>query len=111
MPKMTDLDELERSLLEDFKQRLVQALGPCRVALFGSRARRESGIHSDMDVLVVIPRRDADAEDCVNDCAWAVGLPHGIVIVPAIFSRDEWEDGPERSSLLAQAVREEGIFF
>jgi hypothetical protein len=32
-----------------------------------------------------------------------------MVIVPVVFARDEWEDGPERYSLLAQAVELEGV--
>jgi hypothetical protein len=32
-----------------------------------------------------------------------------VVIVPVIYSREEWEKGPEQSSLLALAVQREGI--
>jgi hypothetical protein len=31
------------------------------------------------------------------------------VLVPITFSREQWENGPERFSLLAQAVRAEGV--
>jgi hypothetical protein len=30
-------------------------------------------------------------------------------VVPVVFSRDEWEQGPERYSLLVQAVEAEGV--
>ena len=37
------------------------------------------------------------------------GFEHGIVVVPIVFTKDEWEKGPERYSLLAQAVEKEGV--
>ncbi len=38
-----------------------------------------------------------------------MGLEHGMVIVPIVVGRDEWERGPERYSLLAEAIRSEGV--
>jgi hypothetical protein len=32
-----------------------------------------------------------------------------MVIVPVVFSKEEWETGLERSSLLARAIEMEGI--
>jgi len=63
-----------------------------------------------MDVVVILD--DASGEhdfDYVSDCAWEAGFEHGIVIVPVVFSREEWENSPERYSLLAQAVEREGV--
>jgi hypothetical protein len=45
----------------------------------------------------------------VSDKAWEIGFETGIVVVPIVVSRDSWEKGPERVSLLATAVREEGV--
>ena len=42
-------------------------------------------------------------------CAWEAGFERGLVIVPIVVSRKEWEEGPERVSLLHQAVQTEGI--
>ncbi len=33
----------------------------------------------------------------------------GIVVVPVVFTRTEWESGPERQSLFVRAVETEGI--
>lgn len=44
--------------LEEMVRRLVGALGPERIYLFGSRARGEAGADSDYDVLVVVARSD-----------------------------------------------------
>lgn len=42
-------------VLDDLVERIVQAVHPRRIILFGSAARGEMGPHSDLDVLVVMP--------------------------------------------------------
>ncbi|OEU77488.1 MAG: hypothetical protein BA864_09895 [Desulfuromonadales bacterium C00003093] len=53
---------------------------------------------SDMDVLVVVDHLTGELEDYISECAWQAGFEHGIVLVPVVFSRNEWENGPERYS-------------
>ncbi len=96
-------------ILDRLSALLSKKLEVCALALFGSRARGEADPDSDMDVLVVVEELD-EAAAHISDCAWEAGFEHGVVVVPVAFSRREWEEGPERSSLLAQAVRAEGIF-
>ena len=48
--------------IEELVRRIVDAVHPLRIILFGSAARGEMGPHSDIDVMVVMPegteRRD-----------------------------------------------------
>jgi predicted nucleotidyltransferase len=104
------MSDRDRRILERFKQRLVERLSLHRVILFGSRARGDADEYSDMDVLVVLNEPvDGKAREYVSDAAWEAGFEQGIVVVPIAVSRAEWEDGPERSSLLAIAVADQGI--
>ncbi len=41
--------------LQELTQRIVAAVHPLRIVLFGSAARGEMGANSDLDVLVVMP--------------------------------------------------------
>lgn len=92
-----------KNLLRD-KVKLHQAI------LFGSRARGDADPESDMDILVILDEEQTSSvRDIVSDCAWQVGFDSGLVVAPVVFSREEWENGPERSSLLAMAMREEGV--
>ena len=81
-----------------------------KLILFGSRARGDAGRYSDIDVVVIL-KDDSDEQDFdnVSNCAWEAGFEYGIVIVPIVFTKNEWENGPERYSLLAQAVEKEGV--
>lgn len=100
----------DRAILEQLKLLVSERLPLHQMILFGSRARGDSESDSDFDVLVVLAGpADRSARETVSDCAWETGLEHGIVIAPVVVSRDEWEDGPERYSLLAEAIRAEGV--
>lgn len=98
-----------RKLLTELKTVLERRVGLHSLILFGSRARGDFEAYSDMDVLVVVDELNADTEKTVRDFAWEIGLANGVVIVPVIYSRDEWENGPDRSSLLALAIEKEGV--
>ena len=100
----------EAGILNQLKAKLQERLSVSRLVLFGSRARGDGDPDSDLDVLVILNTPvGREAEDYVNDCAWEVGLEHGIVVVPVTVSRYDWEEGLLSSSLLAIAVKREGI--
>jgi hypothetical protein len=45
----------DREVLDELVRRIVAAVQPLRIILFGSAARGEMGPNSDLDVLVVMP--------------------------------------------------------
>jgi hypothetical protein len=100
----------DQAIAEQLKQK-VSAKSPLyRLIVFGSRARGDHDSDSDLDVLVIL-QDTASAADrrAVSDCAWEVSIQFGILITPVIYSRWDWETGPESASLLALAVKEEGV--
>ncbi len=100
----------DRTALTALKRRLKKRTPLQRIVLFGSRARGDHDPDSDMDVLVILDDgADASSRRTVSDCAWETSLEQGVLVVPVVYSRHDWEDGPERSSLLAQAIDAEGI--
>jgi len=104
------MGDVERMVIGRFKALLEERVPLHDLILFGSRARGDAEPESDMDVLVVLgDEADAQAREAVSDCAWEAGFDEGIVIVPMVFTRSEWERGPERHSLLAQSIRAEGV--
>ncbi len=74
-PKPEVIDELVR--------RIVEAVHPLRIVLFGSAARGEMGRHSDLDVLVVMPdgtHRRRTAQEIYRRM-WGLGFAKDIVVV------------------------------
>jgi predicted nucleotidyltransferase len=78
--------------------------------MFGSRARGDADAQSDLDVLVIVDgTEDYELSTFVYDCAYEASLEHGILLNIVVVSRDRWQNSPERSSLLAEAIRREGV--
>ena len=100
----------EQAVLRNFKARVSNRVTLDKVILFGSRARGDAAADSDLDVLVVTEGpADEASRDWISDCAWDAGFEAGLVIVPIVYGRSEWETGPERHSLLARAIEREGV--
>jgi predicted nucleotidyltransferase len=104
------IDPLEKAILERFKAQVSQEVPVHKMILFGSRARGGADPQSDMDVVVVVAGPvDEKTKDFVSYCAWEAGFERGIVVAPVVFSREEWEYGPERYSLFVLAVEADGV--
>jgi|TARA_B100000315_G_C14455387_1_gene531144 predicted nucleotidyltransferase len=104
------MNKNEKNILDTFKSSLQKRLPIYKIILFGSRARGDSTRYSDMDVVVIVDKNfDKNEGEYISDCAWEAGFEKGIVVVPVIFTRDEWENSPERYSLFAQAIEAEGV--
>ena len=104
------MDRFERQILETFAHLVRKKVSLRSVVLFGSRARGDAEPDSDMDVLVIVDDLSEKDEDYISECAWEAGFESGVVVVPVVFSRVEWENGPERYSLLAEAVKSDGVY-
>ena len=101
---------MEKTILDRFKALLSKRMNLYKLILFGSRARGDAEPASDMDVLVILEDMFSEKDsDFVSDCAWEAGFESGIVVVPVVYTRSEWENSPERYSLFARAVEKEGV--
>lgn len=104
------MHRFEKQILEAFANLVQKKVSLHSVVLFGSRARGDAEPDSDMDVLVIVDDLTEKDEDYISECAWEAGFASGVVVVPVVFSRVEWENGPERYSLLAEAVKSDGVY-
>ena len=103
------MNDTERRIIDKFKQLLERELRLDQVILFGSRARGDAAPDSDLDILVIIDDATEGSEEYISECAWEAGFDQGIVIVPVVYNKREWENGPDRLSLLARAIEMEGV--
>ena len=104
------MTEKELELVHRFKSLLEMKVRLHSLIVFGSRARGDSDPESDLDVLVIIDEEESpQISEYVSDTAWEAGLGSGIYVSPILMSRERWENGLERVSLLGRAVEREGI--
>ena len=103
------MNTTEQNVIKAFRQLLARKLQVDQLVLFGSRARGDAAPDSDMDILVIIDTPTEDIEEYISSCAWEAGFEYGMVIVPVVYSKKEWESGIDRVSLLARAIEMEGV--
>jgi len=101
-------NELDLTLVRRFKSAAQKALPGriARVVLFGSRARREAGRHSDWDVAVFL-KDQASSRDtfALADAAYDLIVETGDTIHPIALS----EVGGDSNPLLLEQIASDGI--
>ena len=103
------MNEKDFDVARELRARLSGIVELLDFRIFGSRARRDADEYSDLDVFVAVERLDKHLKDLILDTAWDVGFSHFMVIAPLIFTRNELENTPLRSSSVVTAIFQEGI--
>ena len=86
---------------------VVKLVSPLRIVLFGSAAREESGEHSDIDLLVVMPEgahRRLTAQKLYREIK-GLGVPFDIVVATA----QDLEKHKDNDGLIYKNALKEGI--
>jgi predicted nucleotidyltransferase len=102
---MTMSPVLKQEILDDLVQRVVQAVHPRRILLFGSAARGQIGANSDLDLLVIMPdgvHRRRTAQTIYRSLS-GLGIAKDVVVVT---ESDVREHGGNPSLVLFPALRE-----
>jgi predicted nucleotidyltransferase len=92
--------------IEEIARRIVERFQPRRIVMFGSRARGETPLGSDLDLMVEMDTRDPPAERVrVIDALfglrrWAMDL--------VVYTPDEIEQGRQRRNSLVRVIESEG---
>ena len=104
------LETMDPALVEAVR-RLVEALRPERIYLFGSQARGEATGGSDFDLLVVVPSSDEPPHRRAQRAyhvLWGVGVPLDVLVL----TRGEFaRQAPVVASLPATVVREGRLLY
>ena len=77
--------------------------------VFGSCARGDESEDSDIDIFIEIEDLTKQAKEKIRELSWRIGLENSAVISALIFSRDEMENSPLRSSSIVRNIMLEGI--
>ena len=81
--------------LDELVRRIVEAVHPIRILLFGSVARGDVGPDSDVDVLVVMPDGSPKRETALFLHTRFQGLPFGVdVLIATPADLKEQRDNP-----------------
>ncbi|MCK4315798.1 MAG: nucleotidyltransferase domain-containing protein [Anaerolineae bacterium] len=105
------LTDKERQIVMEFVERVRQRFDGqlISVVLFGSRARGEAELDSDMDVLVVMSNAAPEIRKEIRHLAVEVWLEHDIYLSTRVWSRDHWRKLEELQTLLYRNIHRDGI--
>lgn len=101
-----EYQEAQDGRIEEAVRRLVEALRPERIYLFGSQARGAATRDSDYDLMVIVSGSDLPQYRRAQEAyrvLWGVGVPVDVLV----WTRAEFErQAPVRASLPAAILRE-----
>lgn len=101
---------VDEAILSEIVRRLVEAIDPDKIILFGSRARGDTHAQSDVDLLIVKacagPRYRRIGE--AHQALWGIGVPTDILwYTPEEI--DEWSE--VKHHVATQATREGRVLY
>lgn len=99
----------DREIVDKLKKRLADKVPLLELKVFGSRARGDADLSSDLDVFIEVEEMDEKIRETIEEIVWEVGYDNYRVISPLIFTRDEIENSPLRASPILKSINEEGI--
>lgn len=111
MKTLQDLSEIERRVLQELRVRVSREFPDWafRMTLFGSRARGDAELDSDMDVLLEVEQEHISfaEKQRIRRAAGEVSLESGIILSLLIVDRHMRKERGDFS--VFQNIREEGI--
>ncbi len=96
-------------IVERFKELVAKKTKVHELKVFGSRARGDADVESDLDLLIVVDHLDHSIERYISDCAWEAGFPEDVVVIPVAISIDALKNGPISESVFIKSVYRKGI--
>lgn len=102
-------DLADPSLLSRIAERLKGAFGAQRVIVYGSVARGEATIHSDIDLLVIAPRTEKSYQRMALARATIRDLSIGLPVSPIVLTPDELERRLRAGDPFVREILESGV--
>ncbi|MFH0875064.1 MAG: nucleotidyltransferase domain-containing protein [archaeon] len=91
--------------IEDFRRKVIKKYSPTKIILFGSRARHDNFIESDIDI-VIISDKFSNIK-WPNRLALVSDLWKGLITIePLCYTNEEFNKKKEEIGIVAAAVKE-----
>ena len=100
---------MHRTDIVDKISKAIHTLEPSSTAiLYGSQARGDARIDSDIDVLILLDgdKRDFKREERISGKLYEIELDSGVIISPMILLRRQWEERPIKTPFYINIINE-----
>lgn len=96
-----------KALLGELLERILQVVQPLRIILFGSAARNQMEEHSDLDLLVIVPKDVHRRQTAQSIYQNLVGLGFAVDVV--VVTEEDVKLYRQAPGLVIKSAMDEGI--
>ena len=93
----------------EFKRRAAALAPILQFRVFGSRARGDATVGSDLDIFLVVDDIDAALREKISEVAWEVGFENDVVLSTFVVTVEQLEHGPLGVSPIVRQIEREGV--
>jgi uncharacterized protein len=107
------MNEIDRGLLSDLRNKIPSGLAKHirKIVVFGSRARGESTMDSDLDVLILVDEKTPEIEKRLEDIAYQIMWDHDFmpIISLKIIAAAKYSNALKQGFSFYRHIEREGI--
>ena len=107
------MGEQDRLLIEEFKRRLPTdiALHIRQMIMYGSRARGDAGVDSDLDLVALVDENSPALEQTLDDIAYNLMWDHDFkpIISLKVFSEERFRRAAAKGYSYYRTIEREGV--
>lgn len=103
------LTTLGKKALAELKRIVKERYGLIDFCVFGSKARGEDSLDSDVDLMIELAETTPRVESDIDKLVFKINLKYDCFITTVIFGKAELEEGPMGQSPLYMAIEREGV--
>jgi len=105
------ITQKENEALRAFNQLLVSQLGKqvLQVILFGSKARGDSALDSDIDLLILAEDENPQLRKTISKISSQIGLDYDVCLGALLIAQKRWEQMTSERFSLCRNIERDGI--
>ncbi len=105
------LNKQEEKVVREFVKEIKKSLDDNIVflELFGSKVRGDFSSDSDIDILLVVKKKNPEVRDMIFDILFDIDPYYKFKVSPVIYSEFEYQRNKELQSTFVETISKEGV--